>query len=86
VKHAGATAVDISCEIAAGIATVIVTDDGRGFDPAQVARGAGLRHSIVGRLEHEGGRATVDSGPGRGTRLVLQLGLGLRLSRTVAEA
>jgi signal transduction histidine kinase len=84
-KHSGATAVDISCEIAAGIATVIVTDDGRGFDPAQVARGAGLRHSIVGRLKHEGGRVTVDSSPGRGTRLVLQLGLGLRLSRT-AEA
>ncbi len=39
-KHAGATTVDISCEIAAGVATVIVTDDGRGFDPAQVARGA----------------------------------------------
>jgi signal transduction histidine kinase len=84
-KHAGATAVDVSCEIAAGVATVIVTDDGCGFDPAQVARGAGLRHSIVGRLEHEGGRVTVDAGPGRGTRLVLQLGLGLRLSRT-AEA
>ncbi len=62
-----------------------MTDDGRGFDPAQVARGFGLRHSIVGRLEHEGGRVTVDSAPDRGTRLVLQLGLGLRLSRT-AEA
>jgi signal transduction histidine kinase len=81
-KHAGATAVDISCEIVAGVATVIVTDDGRGFDPEQVARGAGLRHSIIGRLEHEGGRVTVNSAPGRGTRLVLQLGLGLRLSRT----
>ena len=84
-KHAGANAVDVSCEIAAGVATVIVTDDGRGFDPAQVAQGAGLRHSIIGRLEHEGGRVTVDSGPGRGTRLVLQLDLGLRLSPT-AEA
>jgi signal transduction histidine kinase len=84
-KHAGAATIDVSCEIAAGVATVIVTDDGRGFDPAQVARGAGLRHSIIGRLKHEGGRVTVDSGPGRGTRLVLQLGLGLRLSRT-AEA
>jgi signal transduction histidine kinase len=82
-KHAAATAVDISCEIVAGVATVIVTDDGRGFDPAQVVGGAGLRHSIIGRLEHEGGRVTVESSPGRGTRLVLQLGLGLRLSPTV---
>jgi signal transduction histidine kinase len=85
-KHAGATAVDVSCEIAAGVATVIVTDDGRGFDPARAAGGAGLRHSIIGRLEHEGGRVTVDSGPGRGTRLVLQLGFGLRLSRTAEVA
>ena len=84
-KHAGVIAVDVSCEIAGGVATVVVTDDGRGFDPAQVARGAGLRHSIIGRLEHEGGRVTVESGPGRGTRLVLQLGLGLRRART-AEA
>jgi signal transduction histidine kinase len=84
-KHAGATEVDVSCEIANGVATVIVTDDGRGFDPARVDRGAGLRHSIIGRLEHEGGRVTVSSSPGHGTRLVLQLGLGLRLSRT-AEA
>jgi signal transduction histidine kinase len=80
-KHAGATAVDVTCEIVAGVATVIVIDDGRGFDPAGVARGAGLRHSIIGRLEHEGGRVTVTSSPGTGTRLVLQLGLGLRLSR-----
>jgi signal transduction histidine kinase len=85
VKHAGATAVDVSCEIAGGVATVIVTDDGCGFDPTQVGRRAGRRHSIIGRLEHEGGRVAVDSGAGRGTRLVLQLGLGLRLSRT-AEA
>jgi signal transduction histidine kinase len=83
-KHAGASAVDVSCEIASGVATLVVTDNGRGFDPAQVTHGAGLRHSIVGRLEHEGGRVTVDSGPGRGTRLVLQLGLGLKLSRTGA--
>jgi signal transduction histidine kinase len=81
-KHADATAVDVSCEIAGGVATVIVTDDGRGFDPEQVAGRAGLRHSIIGRLEHEGGRVSVGSEPGRGTRLVLQLGLGLRLSRT----
>jgi signal transduction histidine kinase len=80
-KHARATAVDVTCEIVGGVATVIVIDDGRGFDPARVARGAGLRHSIIGRLEHEGGRATLNSSPGRGTRLVLQLGLGLRLSR-----
>jgi signal transduction histidine kinase len=81
-KHADATAVDVSCEIAAGVATVIVTDNGRGFDATQIARRGGLRHSIIGRLEHEGGRVSVDSGPGRGTRLVLQLGLGLRLSQT----
>jgi hypothetical protein len=38
---------------------------------------------IIGRLEQASGRVTVDSGPGRGRRLVLELGLGLRRSRAV---
>jgi signal transduction histidine kinase len=83
-RHANATLVTVSCEVADGGATVIVTDNGCGFDPAEVSRGAGLRHSIIGRLEHEGGSATIDSAPGRGTRLVLWLGLGIRQSRAEA--
>jgi len=74
-KHAAATLVTVSCEIVDGLATVTVGDDGAGFDPAAVHRGAGLRHSIVGRLQHEGGRAVLDTRLGAGTRVLLQLRL-----------
>lgn len=74
-KHAGATLVTVTCTILNGLATVVVADDGAGFDPATVRRGAGLRQSIVGRLEYEGGSAIIDSQPGAGTRVRLQLRL-----------
>jgi signal transduction histidine kinase len=79
-RHAGPSRVHVSCEVAGGIATVIVEDDGVGFDPAVVHHGAGVRHSIVGRLAHEGGRALIESGVGDGTRVVMQLGLASRLA------
>jgi signal transduction histidine kinase len=79
-KHADARRVHVGCEIVGGVATVIVEDDGVGFDPGVARRGAGVRHSIVGRLEHEGGRALVESGVGRGTRVVMQLGLARSLA------
>jgi signal transduction histidine kinase len=74
-KHAVATRVIVWCEVLDGLATVVVEDDGVGFDPTSRRGGAGLRRSIVGRLEHEGGRATIDSRPGAGTRVLLQLRL-----------
>jgi signal transduction histidine kinase len=85
-KHADAGRVRVSCDVAGGIATAIVEDDGVGFDPGAVRRGAGLRHSIVGRLEHEGGRAVIESGCGRGTRVVMQLGLAPRLASPSRDA
>jgi signal transduction histidine kinase len=77
-KHAGATRVTVTCTILNGLATVVVADDGAGFDPATVRHGAGLRQSIVGRLEYEGGSAIIDSRPGAGTRVRLQLRLAPR--------
>lgn len=45
-----------------------VEDDGRGFDPATVERGAGLQN-MTDRLQALGGDLRIDSSPGRGTRL-----------------
>lgn len=70
-KHAHASEALVTCEVAAGTATVTVSDDGVGFDPGAVRRGAGLRESIVGRLERLGGTAVLDARPGAGTRLTL---------------
>jgi len=55
----------------AGI-TVVVADDGRGFDPHEIPTGRhGIRHSIIRRMEEAGGRARVEPGTGRGTRVEL---------------
>ena len=47
-----------------------VSDDGRGFDPAAVASGIGLK-SMRERIEALGGGLSVDSAPGRGARVSL---------------
>ncbi|WP_049793142.1 sensor histidine kinase [Conexibacter woesei] len=75
-KHARATRALVTCDVVGAAATVIVSDDGAGFDVAGVRRGgAGLRESIVGRLAREGGAATIRSRPGHGTRVTLRLPL-----------
>ena len=45
-----------------------VQDDGAGFDPGKVRRGAGLQN-MEDRLASLGGNLDVDAGPGRGTTL-----------------
>lgn len=53
---------------------VTVRDDGPGFDVgAAMARGGGLRVSVVGRVEAVGGTAVVHSDAGAGTRITLAL-------------
>jgi signal transduction histidine kinase len=51
-----------------------VADDGTGFDPAATAPGAGLAR-IADRLSALGGRFSVESAPGRGTRLTAEIPL-----------
>ena len=72
-KHARASQVVVSCHATAGAGTVVVTDDGIGFDPARTARGTGLRESIVGRMERAGGSAEIDSEAGAGTSVTLKV-------------
>jgi signal transduction histidine kinase len=53
---------------------VFVHDRGPGFQPAAVpADRRGLRESIVGRMERNGGRAEIRSTPGEGTEVELVL-------------
>jgi signal transduction histidine kinase len=52
-----------------------VSDDGAGFDPAAVARGAGLTN-MTDRLGAIGGTLRIESGPGRGTRIAGAIPLG----------
>jgi signal transduction histidine kinase len=71
-KHARAEQAVVACHVTGGVATVIVQDDGIGFDPATTERGSGLRESIVGRMARSGGSAVIQSHPGDGTRITLK--------------
>lgn len=71
-KHAQATRVTVYAAPDTndrGI-TVVITDDGCGFDPATTQR-RGLRHSIAARIDDIGGNTTIRSTPGTGTEVEL---------------
>ena len=74
-KHADASHATVRCAVADGAVSVLVEDDGAGFDTAGVLQGCGLRDSITGRLTRVGGSALVDSTPGAGTRVTLTVPL-----------
>ncbi len=51
-----------------GALTFEVSDNGKGFDPASVKRGAGLTN-MTDRVDALGGRLEMTSTPGTGTRI-----------------
>lgn len=67
-KHAGATEVRIRLGLSASGVAIEISDDGSGFSPAAEPKGYGLA-AMRGRVEESGGTVSVDSAPGRGTRV-----------------
>ncbi len=74
VKHAHAKTVVVSINKVGKMIRVRVEDDGIGFDPAKFAKARkaafGL-FSIRERLEHLGGKFSIDSAPGRGCKVTV---------------
>jgi PAS domain S-box-containing protein len=79
-RHAGAGRVWVRLDRHAGSMTLVVEDNGRGFDPvhppapATAARGLGI-HSMRERAAVHKGALTIDSLPGRGTRVAVEIPL-----------
>ena len=73
-RHAAPAQVQLSAAVEPdGAVTVLVADDGPGFDPAAVpASRRGVRESLVGRMRAVQGDATVSSRPGGGTQVLLR--------------
>ncbi len=74
VKHAGAGRVAMTLEAGDGEVVLTVSDDGSGFDVDLARRQAGNRFglfSIEERLRQLGGQMRVETGVGRGTRVIL---------------
>ena len=72
--HAPRAAHRVHVTLRPGRVRIVVADDGPGFDRATVRPGRlGLKVSIIGRMEAlAGGRASVDTAPGRGTSVILE--------------
>ncbi len=78
LRHSGAERARLAVECADGRIRLLVADRGRGFDPAAPGGGGdgiGLR-GIRDRVELFGGRFQLESRPGEGTRLAVELPLG----------
>ena len=80
-RHAHARRLEIAVAVSEGMLRGSVRDDGRGFDPARIGRRAhGMRlhlgiETLLERAELAGGRATVNSTPGKGTEVAFELPL-----------
>lgn len=72
VRHAPGARAAIRLGQAAGGLYLSVEDDGAGFDVATAPVGRGLRN-IAGRARRLGGEARVESVPGRGTRITVNV-------------
>lgn len=69
VQHAQATEVQVQLKISNDHLHLVITDNGRGFDPASLTQsGNGLRN-LQERLREVGGSCTIESRPGSGTRV-----------------
>jgi len=75
VKHAQAKTVSIVLAQHGGGATAVIEDDGRGFDPLRVGDGRFGLQGMRERIELLGGTMRIESRPGAGTSLVVQLRL-----------
>ena len=71
-RHSGATVAEVELVYAPESVTIMVTDEGVGFDPSTVAADRlGIRASIEARIEAVGGTVQVWSSPGSGTSIVM---------------
>ena len=73
-RHSGAAAFSVTAAVEGDQMRVVVEDDGRGFDPEADTS----RHGLAGireRVALLGGRLHVDSSPGRGAAVIVELDL-----------
>ncbi|WP_369168316.1 GAF domain-containing sensor histidine kinase [Streptomyces sp. R28] len=75
LRHSGAEHVDVTLDRRAGGAVLRVTDNGSGFDPKAIRR-AGRHLGLVSmrdRTSGVGGALTVESAPGKGTTIEMEV-------------
>ena len=68
-KHSGATKLVLHIHRGEPGLVVIVEDNGKGFDPAQVSRERNGLANMIQRMSEVGGRCRIISAPGKGCRV-----------------
>jgi signal transduction histidine kinase len=77
VRHGGGTEISFRVRVPEGRLQISISDNGIGFDPSGRSNGHGLRN-LRNRLEKLSGRCSLESAPGSGTTVSLQLPLSAR--------
>jgi signal transduction histidine kinase len=73
-KYAEAPSVSVYAEVEGEHVAIFVRDRGKGFDLEAIpVDRMGVRGSIIGRMERNGGKATVRTAPGEGTEVRLEI-------------
>jgi signal transduction histidine kinase len=77
LKHAHAGKVQVRLAFGETVTCLEVQDNGAGFDPGTVQAGGGLGlPGMVERAQKIGGRLRIESAPGRGTQVVVEVPMG----------
>lgn len=72
-KYSGAGSVSVYAEVEGDSVEIFVRDRGKGFDIDAIPTDRmGVRGSIIGRMERNGGTATIRTAPGEGTEVRLE--------------
>ncbi len=80
IKHAQATSVSVTLSVNEGHVRVRVEDDGAGFEASEAGKGFspsggfGL-FNVSEHMQHTQGDLTIESAPGRGTRVTMDVPL-----------
>jgi signal transduction histidine kinase len=73
LRHSWATRVDVSLQATEAELLLTISDDGRGFDPAQVPVTCVGIQAMRTRAQQAGGVLELDSRPGQGTRVTARI-------------
>jgi signal transduction histidine kinase len=76
IRHSGAGTARLSIDVDGDVLSMVLEDDGRGFDPGRRAEPGHLGlANLRDRAAAAGGRLDLTSEPGRGTRMIFRLPL-----------
>lgn len=74
LRHSGASIAEVDLAYSEEEVTVLVTDQGVGFDAQSIPRDRlGIKHSVIDRIEAVGGSVRVWSSVGSGTSIVMRV-------------